>query len=130
MKRRKFLILAGTGVVTLGVPFADCKAKVEIPSALSHPQNLSSLCDSATIRDIGKEWMTKSEEGSDAKKILNKLMGEGSTTTALKTPEEWQGWVDGKIKSDFETGKTAVIKGWVISETEARQCALYALQSK
>jgi hypothetical protein len=57
-------------------------------------------------------------------------MGEGSTTTALKTPEEWQGWVDGKIKSDFETGKTAVIKGWVISETEARQCALYALQSK
>jgi hypothetical protein len=34
-------------------------------------------------------------------------------------------WMDRKSKADFENGKTVVVRGWVISVTEARQCALY-----
>ncbi len=32
-----------------------------------------------------------------------------------------------EIKQDFETGKIVIVKGWVLSITEARQCALYSL---
>jgi hypothetical protein len=32
-----------------------------------------------------------------------------------------------KIKHDFDTEKTIVVKGWVLSITEARQCALFSL---
>ena len=32
-----------------------------------------------------------------------------------------------KVRADFENGETLVIQGWVLSQTEARQCALYSL---
>jgi hypothetical protein len=35
--------------------------------------------------------------------------------------------IDHKIKQDFEAGRTVVIKGWVLSQTEALQCALFHL---
>jgi len=28
------------------------------------------------------------------------------------------------IKNDFETGNTVIVDGWILSRTEARQCAL------
>jgi len=44
-----------------------------------------------------------------------------SDTTLLKTV------LNDKVKSDFEKGNTVNVKGWVLSETEARQCAVYSL---
>ena len=34
-----------------------------------------------------------------------------------------------KIKTDFETGNIVLVDGWVLSISEARQCALFS-QSK
>jgi len=36
-------------------------------------------------------------------------------------------YLDQKVKQDFETGNTVLVKGWVLSVTEARQCALFSL---
>ncbi|HTI04540.1 MAG TPA: hypothetical protein VL549_04445 [Gemmatimonadales bacterium] len=33
----------------------------------------------------------------------------------------------GHVQSDFVAGRTVVIHGWVLSVTEARQCALFSL---
>jgi hypothetical protein len=35
--------------------------------------------------------------------------------------------LENKVENDFKTGKIAVIKGWVLSLTEARQCALFSI---
>jgi len=35
--------------------------------------------------------------------------------------------IDQKIKEDFEKGDVVTVKGWILSVTEARQCALFAL---
>jgi hypothetical protein len=35
--------------------------------------------------------------------------------------------IDKKVRKDFKEDKLQVIKGWVISTTEARQCALFSL---
>jgi len=32
------------------------------------------------------------------------------------------------VKQDFGNGKIAVVDGWILSVTEARQCALYSLE--
>jgi len=32
-----------------------------------------------------------------------------------------------KTVEDFNTGQTVIINGWVLSRTEARQCALFAI---
>ncbi len=39
-----------------------------------------------------------------------------------------QNQISQKIKHDFETDNTVIVNGWVITVTEARQCALlYAM---
>jgi len=35
-----------------------------------------------------------------------------------------------KIQQDFQQDKTVVVDGWVLSRTEARQCALFSLTEK
>ena len=35
----------------------------------------------------------------------------------------------GDVKRDFAAGRTIVLRGWVLSVTEARQCALFSLLS-
>jgi len=32
-----------------------------------------------------------------------------------------------EIKNDFEKGNTVMIDGWILSVTEARQCALFSI---
>jgi len=32
-----------------------------------------------------------------------------------------------KVRSDFAAGRTLLLNGWVLSATEARQCALFSL---
>ncbi len=32
-----------------------------------------------------------------------------------------------KVQADFDNGETVVVRGWVLSRTEARQCALFSL---
>ena len=31
------------------------------------------------------------------------------------------------VHDDFDDGRTVVVDGWILSATEARQCALYSL---
>jgi hypothetical protein len=31
------------------------------------------------------------------------------------------------VRRDFDTGRTVLVNGWVLSATEARQCALFSL---
>jgi hypothetical protein len=35
--------------------------------------------------------------------------------------------LDSRVEQDFKTGKTVTAGGWVLSVTEARQCALYSI---
>jgi hypothetical protein len=37
--------------------------------------------------------------------------------------------IDRQVTDDFAAGRTAVVDGWVLSVTEARQCALFSLLS-
>jgi hypothetical protein len=39
-------------------------------------------------------------------------------------------WIDQRVRQDFETEKMVVVKGWILSATETRQCALLALSRK
>jgi hypothetical protein len=32
-----------------------------------------------------------------------------------------------KVRQDFQENKTVVVDGWILSVTEARQCALFSL---
>lgn len=34
-----------------------------------------------------------------------------------------------RIRADYESGRTAMVGGWILSQTEARLCALVSLSS-
>jgi hypothetical protein len=36
--------------------------------------------------------------------------------------------LDQQVQDDFARGRTVNVNGWILSVTEARQCALYSMQ--
>ena len=45
------------------------------------------------------------------------------------TTNHWAGYCSTYDPIDFEAGRTVLVSGWVLSQTEARQCALYSLSA-
>ena len=37
------------------------------------------------------------------------------------------GPISALVRRDFETGRTVLVNGWILSVNEARQCALFSL---
>lgn len=52
---------------------------------------------------------------------FGKIVPESSDISFIQT------LLDQKIHKDFKSGNTVTVKGFVISATEARQCALFSL---
>jgi len=110
MNRRTFIRLGGTSVAVvslLSFPVMSCKAK-ENPYPL-----LQNFMPADTIRLIGKEYLQKN---------------------ALKDPDFYFNLSNDKaadmVKKDFEEDRVITVSGWVLSETEAKQCAAIYLQKK
>lgn len=109
MKRRNFILstIAGAGVLSASAYyfFSD----VDYDPALAEPQSLAFIWDTETINSIGIQYRAMYPDESTQHSLV-KLLD--------RTP------TDEAITSDFATGKTVVVDGWLLSVTEARQCAL------
>ncbi len=132
MKRKTFLTLTVMGAATLTVPFLNCTSHVsDFDKLLSVPDMLSHLCDAKTIKEIGKAYGSKTPDEYSMKKIEDLLVrnAEGTTITETTKPADIHTFIDKNIYTDFKTGNTVIVKGWVLSVTEARQTALLSLLS-
>ena len=89
------------------------------------PVFLSRLFDETTIRDAGKAYLQKKPAENDDDKLIRLLAGNSSIANSADEKTIHQ-FLDEKIKHDFETGNTVLVKGWVLAVTEARQCALFS----
>lgn len=70
--------------------------------------------------------MTPAE--NEKKKLTDLLLaGNDGKLTGESDNEAVFELIDKKVRNDFKEDKLQVIKGWVISTTEARQCALFSL---
>ena len=110
MDRRNFIKLGGTSVAViplLSFPIAGCNAK-ENPYPL-----LQNYMPADTIRLIGKEYLQK-----------NALKNPGFYSDLSKNEAAE------RVKKDFEEDRIMIVSGWVLSETEAKQCAVIYLQKK
>jgi len=126
MKRKKFIQLSAFAAAAISFPLLhSCNSSVD-ERVLSQPVFLSRLFDKNTIKDVGKAYLQKTPVENDNDKLVRLLAGNSSTANSIdeKTIHEY---LDKKIEQDFETGKTVLVKGWVLAVTEARQCALFLL---
>ena len=109
-----------TGIVAISLPTAYYYGRdVEFNVILAQPQSLSFIWDVQTINSIGNQYRLQVPD-EESKRSLVKLLGvdaSAKTDALVSALEE-------KINNDFETGNTIMVDGWILSVTEARQCAL------
>lgn len=130
MKRRKFIWIGSAVVLAVAsVPaYQYYKKKSKFYNPLSTPNELSRFCDEGIIRDIGLSYRNMTPAENEKKKLKDLLLtGDDGKQTKESDNEAVFELIDKKVRKDFKEDKLQVIKGWVISTTEARQCALFSL---
>ena len=125
MKRRTFVIAACAAVVS--VPILNYSWLYIHEPPIYYPEELGRICDENSIREIGKKYRSLFP-AENLKQQLTELIMDGFSKEKMKTSDRSliHKFLDQKIYEDFLGYKTFVIEGWVISITEARQCALYS----
>ena len=128
MKRRTFIITASTVGVGLPVAYYIKKHYWKSSDAIFIPDVLSNFCDERILKEIGIEYLHKVPAENENQKlkdlILTDRMGKKLTTSDKSDIIEF---IEKKNREDFLSYNTMQIKGWIISVTEARQCALFSL---
>ncbi len=127
MKRRKFILLTGFGVSVIAIPTWYYTFNTpDYDPIIAEPEWLSHIWDGTTIGEIGETYRKQfSDENSERKlvKLLSEYVSTETTTTSDVLRQQ--------IADDYRKGNTVMVDGWILSRTEARQCALFSLtQSK
>lgn len=123
MQRRQFIGLASVGAASLAWPAATRAAEVS-PSPLAQPHLLDVLRDPRLVHDLGLRYRAsvpaEDRPSTLERAILAETRGVDSTPLRARVGEQ--------VQRDFAQGRTVMLDGWVLSVTEARQCALYSLR--
>jgi len=130
MKRRNFIAYSALSAATLGMPFMSCSGPdPELDKKISIPEVLSQTYDEKTIRDIGAAYGKAHPEEYNIS-VLEQLLkkgADGSPISSSMQTAELNTALGTQVKNDFNTGRTIILDGLILSLTEARQCALYTL---
>ena len=131
MKRKTFLLTtAAATLAVIAIPvvrYYSEKSKLYDP--LIMPDALSRFCDEKTIREIGISYRSMVSAENEKKKLTELLLTDYDGKV-MDNSDKYKviELLDSKVLKDFsDYNKIHVIKGWVISITEARQCALFSL---
>ena len=132
MKRREFIGIAAAGAAGMVVPgVARDGASAHFDFA---PPGLLAFLPEDVVRELGRRYLETVPAENDAM-VLRKELSIGASTE----PAGWNvaSHLGAKpphtslailVQRDFATGRTVILNGWILSLTEARQCALFSLQ--
>src|SRR5688500_3802962 len=126
MKRKKFLLISAVAVAAIATPviYFNRRPK-ERDKPLEQPWALAQFCGEQEIRAIGTQYRANVPAEDKKERLMKLLLTDDSGKKMTSTSNSAIGdWLDKKIQQEFKKEKTIVASGWVISVTEARQCAL------
>jgi hypothetical protein len=123
MNRRDFLHVASAGAIAAATAACAPDARYDA-DALARPELLAALGPDAT-RAIGRRYLAMNSYGMDARSLRRAILASRPWSDRLfgQSPS-----VSKLVNTDFSDGRTVVVDGWILSVTEARQCALLALR--
>lgn len=122
LDRRRFLQLAATGMVA-GLTTSACAPDTgEYTSALGKPA-LVEMLGPERAREIGMQYRASVPSENTADHLRQAISSSQHRQFPWIRPKS----IEEQIRDDFTAGRTVVVRGWVLSQTEARQCALYSL---
>jgi hypothetical protein len=124
LDRRRFLQLTAAGVVA-GLTDSGCAGeKVEDTSGMSQPALLGML-GPQRVREIGAAYRAAVPKENSAAALRDAI----SASQRGRFPWTSRRSIAEQIQDDFAAGRTVIAGGWLLSETEARQAALYSLSA-
>lgn len=124
MKRRNFiqyLTLSGIASLFPAKLFARTGQDFEL---FSRPGLLGILNDEALVGRLGMQYLEANPELQNADALVHILK---EKVGSLPGSESVSARFKALVSSDFESGATQIIEGFVLSETEVQQSALFAL---
>ncbi len=133
MDRRTFCIFSSTALACVLMPtISYSEVNAALPVQLSQPAILTTISDTNMIAKLGNAYLGRVDSENTSSRLINALMTNTNGGAIPHTTDSLtlQRLVSEKIQYDFETGETVVINGWVLSKTEARQCALFSLSQQ
>lgn len=125
MERRSFLRLSVLGTAGMAIPLAYGCGVSAIDPVMAQPPQLSHIVDKKTMEEIGRAYLKQHAEENDDRKLAQML----ALPAGIAGTDAVHAYFDKQIQHDFDTGNVALASGWVLSVTEARQCALQSLLS-
>jgi len=122
MKRKHFILLSGLGISAIAIPTLYFNFhELEYDSSLKSPEFLSNFLDSKSIIEIGELYIKQVPDENNELKLVSLLpISDSSDNNTIEILQQ-------QITDDYISGKTIIVDGWILSKTEARQCALYSL---
>ena len=129
MKRRAFVLLSVTGASAMIIPTVNCRSRNPWNKALAQPQYLSHILDDKTLTEIGMAYRQQVPAESKEDQLVKLLLTDtkGKMTSDFTDNSTLDSALGQKIHEEFETGMTVIVNGWILSTTEARQCALFSI---
>ncbi len=125
MKRRDFLLGFFAGLATSAVlvfaslpffgGFTDKVKRTLLRFGTRRPES---------ARLIGERYLQLFPDEAQEQVLIRGILG----TDEINSFSAFRAWLDKRRSADFERGDTVIIDGWVLSRSEARLYALFALQ--
>ena len=119
MKRRTFIVITSAGAAFAGLAscsFFRWEIKDEI---LAEPIHLHFILDEAMLSSLGNKYAMKFPNDNYKDQLDRLITKNRSDPAAIKLE------LERIIHQDFKGEQTVILDGWVLSRTEARQCALF-----
>jgi hypothetical protein len=129
MKRKQFILVSAVGITAIAGTGLGCgRRKDTLQKLLSEPVLLEHICDAKTLAQIGDAYRRQMGEEVKPERLQAELLSDsaGQKISESSSFSVIQNLLDQKIHADFATGNVIVLDGWVLSQTEARQCALFS----
>ena len=130
MNRRTFLIAGVAATAAITFPILKCRSHFfSVDNPLMRPTVLARFCDANTIREIGDCYRAQVPAENRLDKLRELLLtDEQGKKPDMSNDEAISKLLDKKVSREFKEGKIVIEDGWVLSKTEARQCALFSLE--
>jgi hypothetical protein len=91
--------------------------------ALGDPRVLSNCIEENTIIQVGLAYRMMKPDEDNSETLETLLLGKEKVKNIQQLLED-------KVQQDFINDQLVQVSGWILSITEARQCALYSLYQK
>ena len=128
LKRKKFIFIVTALLAGAILPVYFFRKKFgQNYHPLAYPESLIELFNRETIKELGITYCTTHIAESDVSRLKQLLLADSSGNIYEEDDKIALGeMLKKEIKRDFESGRIVVVKGWILSLTEVRQCALFS----